>query len=177
MIKNSTVWNKKDMVTINKDSMFKRKSVYVGLLICVLMICFAVYEIVCGIGEGISAPSTLYEYAWAVGVPVIYVLFTFWYPCSIASRQIKNPLFQYPRVTQFEENNVLGYLDGKDMSANNTMEYKLLTGYFEKNDAIYIRALIGKSNSYFILHNDSYVEGSREEAISFLESKGVHKVK
>jgi len=47
--------------------------------------------------------------------------------------------------------------------------------YIEKNNAIYVRIQDKEKRTFLIFHDDAYIQGSRDDLISLLESKGVMK--
>ena len=106
------------------------------------------------------------------GVAVVLLLFCmFGVPMLIRPKVRADLNPETPRTYIFEDDGIAASFkqDGK------TMKTKVKYGTFDQvtvgEDAIYLRTLQGKG--FFVLANDGYTQGSVEEALEFLKTKGL----
>lgn len=77
----------------------------------------------------------------------------------------------------FEEEGIVKRMSGKEYSDETHIDYPCVEGYLERKNVVYIRFILNQSPSYFILYDDAYIEGSREELIRFLEERNIKRLK
>ncbi len=74
---------------------------------------------------------------------------------------------------EFGEESIVGRFVNGGVGGENRFAYSVVDGYEARNNAVYIRLMVEKSKEFLILHDDAYLEGSKEELIEFLEGKGI----
>lgn len=93
----------------------------------------------------------------------------------MARRKCKNSGMKYPREAVFLDEYVKVSNVGDGNYHEDHYPYTAMEEYIEKNNAIYVRIQDKRKKTFLIFHDDAYIEGSREDVISLLESKGVMK--
>lgn len=77
----------------------------------------------------------------------------------------------------FEEEGIVKRMSSKTYSNETHIDYSCVEGYLARKNVVYIKFILNQSPSYFILYDDAYIEGSREELIRFLEERNIKRLK
>lgn len=87
--------------------------------------------------------------------------------------------FFAPRTYTIDENGITVQYSVNGVGADSHYSFENAECYWGVEGEIYLR-VVGiekKQKLYICLHDDGYIEGSREELITLLESKGIRKMK
>jgi len=89
----------------------------------------------------------------------------------------KRNRYSLMRTYNFTDEGIESVINTKALDEQCKFRYGAMDGYFQKDDAIYVRVLFGRQKMFLIIHDDGYTVGSKEEAISILEKNNIRELK
>lgn len=176
MIVNQTIFSQKDVEFSMKHSRQEKR-----ISLSVFFVAF------CGVGLLVLGVTTLYRglssgegvnvgiVALAFVMGALFICWSIFYNKLSAARALRLPSLKAPRTYEFSDEDVRCRLSLNGVESDERYSYSIMEKYFEENGAIYIRITIDNRQRFFVVHNDSYSQGSSEELKALLESRGVHK--
>ncbi|MCM1164444.1 MAG: hypothetical protein NC299_00120 [Lachnospiraceae bacterium] len=176
MIVNRTVICKADVEFSQRHS---RKPRRIAFSVILVGVCGALLLILGGVmlyrafslGESVNAVTVAAAF-------VMGALFIAWSVCfnkTAVLRAMRVPSLKAPRTYEFSDKDVLCRLSLNGVDAEERYAYSIMDGFFERNNAIYIRLNVDNRQRFLVVHNDAYSDGSSAELAALLESRGVHK--
>ena len=80
-------------------------------------------------------------------------------------------------TSEFFEDHLISKVTNNESDTESRLSYSLIDTYYEKNNAMYIKLKNKPQKTFLILHDDSYLEGTKEELILLLEKKQIRRSK
>lgn len=105
---------------------------------------------------------------------ILFIILNFYYLKFSVYRAYKKTYSKWSaRHMEFGEEAVEVSFEEGGVKSVTSIKYDLMESYERCNDALYIAIKMSdkKGNKYLCLHDDSYLSGSVDELISFLDSK------
>ena len=91
------------------------------------------------------------------------------------SKSLNSPIMKSLFTLEFFEDHLISKLTNNECDTESRFSYSLIDTYYEKNNAIYIKLKNKSQKTFLILHDDSYLEGTKEELILLLEKKQIRR--
>ena len=181
MIVNRTAYNEKDMEILYRTSK-KSKAFIVRTVISLLVDAFSVFW-------GIKC-FLLYREFEGRGFPFWFPLMTavlFLLPVltviSMLTRRKRAAKAMMKQVRQlgadreitFGEEGAVSVSSARGIDTTSRFSYDIMKTFYTDEDGVYIMMKRGEQDVFMAVHDDGYAEGSREELISLLESRGAER--
>lgn len=182
VIKNRTVFSQQDWVFVGQQNrftignvIFRLSFLYVGVFMMKRggrLMLPPIYSLITK--QDINFRLLFYAIFY-LGIGLYTLTYAVFFNRIMARRKCKNSGMKYPREAVFLDEYVKVSNVGDGNYHEDHYPYTAMEEYIEKNNAIYVRIQDKRKKTFLIFHDDAYIEGSREDVISLLESKGVMK--
>ncbi len=184
MIKNTIVLSKKDAIFISKTVYFNLRNlrfilsvaVEVILGIALLIYFFPWWKAVFVYRQLVSAQDMFWLLAGLI-VGWICISYPIWMPilCALHFYKFQVDKKHFPEI-ELGEDGIVVKKSVEGAFSERHFEYSLLDGYMEKNHAVYIIITVQKSREYYVIHDDTYLEGSKAELLKLFERKNIKRL-
>ncbi|MDE7251799.1 MAG: hypothetical protein K2O32_02485 [Acetatifactor sp.] len=181
MIRNTYVLSKKDAIFISKSEYYNLRnlrSILAGAVEVILGIALLIYffpwwKAVFVYRQLVSAQDMFWLLVSLI-VGWMSIILPFWMPIWRALRFYKFQVDKkhFPEI-ELREDGIVVKQSVEGAFSERHFEYSLLDGYVEKNHAVYIRITMQESKGYLVLHDDTYLEGSKAELLELFERKNI----
>lgn len=182
MIINKTILNKKDIEFLCSDkhshfSFFVVK--FFMLIIGILFLrysCIIIYLKISRHPLSLDLPENdpMVYFSLIIGLFFIFVAFSKQIAVSIS---LKSTIMKSLFTSEFFEDHLISKVTNNESDTESRLSYSLIDTYYEKNNAMYIKLKNKPQKTFLILHDDSYLEGTKEELILLLEKKQIRRSK
>ncbi len=96
---------------------------------------------------------------------------------TTVSKSLNSPIMKSLFTLEFFEDHLISKLTNNECDTESRFSYSLIDTYYKGNNAIYIKLKNKSQKTFLILHDDSYLEGTKEELILLLEKKQIRRSK
>ena len=181
MIKNNTSrYSKKDFLYVTKSTFWNRRTILFAAVEFILGL-FTLIQIwpwwkaLYFFGYQIFSAKDMLFLIFCSGVSLLIIACPFLMPYHLSISYYRKQAASKEKSAEIEfgEESIIGRFANEGVCGENRFGYSVVDGYEARNNAVYIRLMVGKSKEFLILHDDAYLEGSKEELIEFLEGKGI----
>ncbi len=181
MIKNNTSrYSKKDVLYVTKSTFWNRRNILFAAVECILGL-FTLIQIwpwwkaLYFFGYQIFSAKDMLFLIFFSGAGLFFIALPFFMPYQLSIRYYRKQAASKEKSVEIEfgEESIVGRFVNGGVGGENRFAYSVVDGYEARNNAVYIRLMVEKSKEFLILHDDAYLEGSKEELIEFLEGKGI----
>lgn len=176
MIVNQTIFSQKDIEFSIKHNRKEKRISFTMFFVAfcgIILLVLGGITLYRGLSSGGSVNVGIVTLAFVMGV--LFICWSIFFNKLSAARALRLPSLKAPRTYEFSDEDVRCRLSLNGVESDERYSYSIMEKYFEENDAIYIRITIDNRQRFFVMHNDSYSQGSSEELKALLESRGVHK--
>lgn len=179
MIINKTILNKKDIEFLcsNKNLNFLFvKLIFLSIGIIFLTSSFTtIYLKVSNHPLSLDLPENNPVLYFTLIMGLLFV-FIFAFSKKIAvSKSLNSPIMKSLFTFEFFEDHLISKLTNNEYDTESRFSYSLIDTYYKGNNAIYIKLKNKSQKTFLILHDDSYLEGTKEELILLLEKKQIRR--
>ena len=107
---------------------------------------------------------------------VACIVFPFLMPHIVAFKTYRKSDKVNPTEMTFGEEDIYVKNSKEGITTEHHFAYSVTDKIIEKSGVVYLRIAIEKSKVYLALHDESYLEGSREELLALLKRKEIEEV-